>query len=105
MTDTTLSACCQSKIYLDPLILLPQYITFARVPRCKCGKFKGQVSVLYTAPKGIAAKWTGTSEAMMVEVYAKTQRPLWFEEGDLCLKPFKYQGEAKAQPDLGEVPF
>jgi len=88
---------------MDPLVLLPQYLTFARVPRCgKCGKLKGAVSILYTAPKGVAAKWTGTSEAMLAEVYGSSRRALWFEAGDLCLVPKGYKGEIKQQTEMAE---
>jgi hypothetical protein len=106
MTDPALTACCSSRRYMDPLIVMPQNVTFARVPRCAaCHKFKGPVSVLYTAPKDLAAKWTGTSEAAMLDAHSKVPgRPLWFEDGGKFLKPVGWKPAQAELPDQ-EVPF
>lgn len=102
--DQALSSCCSSRIALEPLVYLPTHTTFARVPRCSCGKFKGPVSIMYTAPKGIAAKWTGSSEAAMIEQYGTSPRPLWFVDGGTWLKPVGYAGEVRQQAELAEEP-
>lgn len=104
--DVALTSCCQSRRYMDRLIYLPTHAEFAKVPRCAaCHKFKGPVSVLYTAPKGLAAKWTGSAEAAMLEHFSKASqgRPLWFEDGAF-LRPVGYKGEVKQQGDLAEEP-
>ena len=100
MSDPALSSCCSSRIAMEPLVYLPTHTTFARVPRCGCGKFKGPVSILYTAPKDLAAWFTGTCEAAMVERYGSSPRPLWFEDGPTALVPVGWKAP---QPDLTET--
>jgi len=104
MTDP-ISQCCQSRIYLDPIIVMPQQVTIGRVPRCAaCHRFKGEAKILYSAPKALAAKWTGSSEAAMLDHHAKTPgRPLWFEDGAF-LRPVGYKGEVKQQAEMAEEP-
>lgn len=104
MSDPALSSCCQSRIAMEPLVYLPTHTTFARVPRCGCGKFKGPVSVNYTAPKDLAAKWTGSSEAAMIEAFGKAPRPLWFEDGGTWLRPVGYKGDVRQQGEIGDAP-
>lgn len=104
--DVALTACCSSRRYMDKLVYLATHAEFAKVPRCAaCHKFKGPVSVLYTAPKGLAAKWTGSSESAMLDHHSKTPgRPLWFEDAGTWLKPVGYKGEVKQQAELAEEP-
>ena len=104
MTESKLTQCCQARVYLD--VLPCDGVEFARVPRClACNSFKGSVKINYSAPKALAAGWTGSSEAAMVEVFAKRMGPMKFTLQGKTVLP---EGWKPAQPELVEednVPF
>lgn len=104
MTDASLTACCQSRRYMDPLPC--DGVEFAKVARClACNAFKGPVRINYTAPKALAAAWTGTAEAMMVDHFARRMGPMKFTMREGYIVPEGYQGQLKVQAELEQPPF
>ena len=101
MTDPALTSCCQSRRYMDPLPC--DGVVFARVPRCvKCNAFKGAVNINYSAPKALAAAWNGTSEAQMIDAFAKRMGPMAFTLQGKYIVPVGYTGSVRQQADLNE---
>lgn len=98
--------CCGVPALMDPIVAVPALVTFAKVARCVgCYRFLTPARVLYGAPKNLAAAWTGTSEALLIDFYSgpRLRSPLHFKMAGKVLVP---EGmEAQAELPEEEVPF
>lgn len=88
---------------MDPIVAVPQLTTFAKVARCVgCYRFLTPARVLYGSPKALAAAWTGTSEALLIDFYSgpRLRSPLHFKLSGKVLVP----DGLPAQAELVEEP-